>query len=116
MAVIMEMAEYQRLASKTASFPKDSQEFRLAILGLGLAGETGETVDKVKKLINNDSCILTDEKKVLIVSELGDVLWYLSQLAAEIGSSLDEVAQKNIQKLADRARRGLVVSGVGDTR
>lgn len=111
----MELDQYQVLASKTGMQGERTQEYRLMYLTLGLAGETGEVVEKIKKLIRNDAGVLDEEKKKLIVYELGDVLWYLSQLAGEIGVSLDAVGEANIQKLADRAARGAIRSE-GDTR
>jgi len=50
-----------------------------------------------------------------LVFELGDVLWYIARLAAELGASLDDVARLNLDKLADRATRG-VIGGSGDHR
>jgi NTP pyrophosphatase (non-canonical NTP hydrolase) len=47
--------------------------------------------------------------------ELGDVLWYVAQLASELGFSLDEIAQANLDKLASRAARN-VIAGSGDHR
>jgi NTP pyrophosphatase (non-canonical NTP hydrolase) len=111
----MELDHYQTLASKTGLQGERTQEYRLMYLTLGLAGETGEVVEKIKKLVRNDAGVLSEEKKHLITHELGDVLWYLSQLAGEIGVSLNTVGEANIQKLADRAARGAIKSE-GDTR
>ena len=111
----MELNEYQEKASHTATFDPDQQTDALVYLALGIAGESGEVVEKIKKLIRNDAGVLTDEKKEAIVYELGDVLWYLSQMARVLGVSFDEVASRNIAKLADRAKRG-VIKGEGDKR
>lgn len=112
----MQFTEYDQAAEKFASFAKDTQEYKLMLLSMGLAGETGEVVDKLKKIINNEGGVLTEEKRTAIALELGDVLWYLSQLATTCGVSLDAVAKANIAKLTDRAARGVVVKGEGDTR
>lgn len=77
---------------------------------LGLAGETGEFIEKVKKRIRDG---VFDPK--LAALELGDVLWYLSQLASDLGFTLEEVARMNLKKLADRKARG-VIHGSGDER
>ena len=80
---------------------------------LGLAGEAGEVADKVKKTIRdgrNDA-----EYYHQIAKELGDVLWYLSQLSDSFGFSLEEVAQANLDKLANRKKRK-VIGGSGDNR
>lgn len=66
---------------------------------LGLAGESGEVADLVKKsqYLRSDGL---DESK--LVEELGDALWYLTQIASQIGVSLEQVAIANIQKLEAR--------------
>lgn len=82
---------------------------------MGLAGETGELIEKVKKVIRNDKSVLTSEKRELIKLEIGDVLWYLSQLARTMDISFGDAAEANIKKLADRAERD-VIKSEGDTR
>jgi NTP pyrophosphatase (non-canonical NTP hydrolase) len=82
---------------------------------MGLAGETGEAVDKIKKIFRNDNGIVSAEKKEEIKKELGDVLWYLSQIARELDIAFADVAKANIAKLADRAARG-VIKSEGDNR
>ncbi|HVY73146.1 MAG TPA: nucleoside triphosphate pyrophosphohydrolase family protein [Candidatus Paceibacterota bacterium] len=113
----MEFAEYEAAAGKTAKFAQDDMQYKLMLLSMGLAGESGEAIDKIKKLIDyDDGSEFAEEKKKLLVSELGDVLWYLTQLAVHLGSSLEDVAKANIAKLADRAARGVVTKGAGDNR
>ena len=80
-----------------------------------MGGETGELQEKVKKLYRDHNGDLTDERKRAIALEAGDVLWYLSQVAALIGLPLSEVARLNIEKLEDRRTRG-VLAGSGDAR
>lgn len=112
----MEFAEYEAAAARTASYKKDDRDYQLMLLSMGLTGEAGEVVDKIKKLVDYDKSVLTDEKRTLLLFELGDTLWYLTQLATMFDSSLEEIAQINIEKLADRAKRGVVTKGAGDTR
>ena len=71
---------------------------------LGLCGEAGETAEKVKKAIRDDGGTLTEERRAAIAAELGDVLWYVAQLATEAGLDLDELAEANLEKLASRQR------------
>jgi NTP pyrophosphatase (non-canonical NTP hydrolase) len=66
-------------------------------------------------VIRDDGGTLTDERRRAMSKELGDVLWYVAQIATELGLDLDEVAQANLEKLLSRQRRG-VLSGSGDDR
>ena len=105
----MTLDEYQQLAMLTAQYPI------VALLpiypALGLVGETGELADKVKKAWRNGTPL--DVRAA--IRELGDVLWYIAAAARDIGSSLEEVAQENLAKLADRRDRG-VIKSEGDDR
>jgi NTP pyrophosphatase (non-canonical NTP hydrolase) len=66
-------------------------------------------------VIRDDGGTLTDERRRAMSKELGDVLWYVAQIASELGLDLEEVAQANLEKLLSRQRRG-VLSGSGDDR
>ena len=105
--------EYQRESIKTAQ--KDYGMPSVVYYSLGLAGESGEVAEKIKKLFRDDKGILTEDRKAAIVKELGDCLWYLSAVAEEIGVTLAHVAVTNRKKLLDRIDRG-VHSGDGDNR
>ena len=107
----MSLSEYQE---ESEVFAKEHIKNDIKYLALGLAGEAGEVADKVKKLIR-DGGENGDEFTDALVLELGDVLWYVSQLATFIGVNLEWVARKNINKLQSRQDRG-VISGSGDNR
>lgn len=111
----MDFNEYQKLATKTADFTGIPATSPLMYTCMGLAGETGEVIEKVKKVMRNDNGVLTDEKRELIKLEIGGVLWYLSQVARLCDIPLDDAATANIAQLADRAKRG-VIRSEGDTR
>ncbi|MEK7530770.1 MAG: nucleoside triphosphate pyrophosphohydrolase family protein [Patescibacteria group bacterium] len=111
----MDFDEYQKLASRTAQYPFEEKNQILMYLCLGLAGESGEVIEKVKHIIRDKGGEITDEKRELLKKEIGDVLWYLSQFAGTLGFSFADVASTNIQKLADRAARN-VIKSEGDTR
>jgi NTP pyrophosphatase (non-canonical NTP hydrolase) len=108
----MDLSEYQRLSRRTAEYPREAW---LVYPALGLAGEAGEVAEHVKKAIRDDGGEVSDERRTAMAKELGDVLWYVSQLASELGLELDEIAQINLDKLLSRQRRG-VLSGSGDER
>lgn len=109
----MTFEEYQKLSRKTAQYPKIGENFVYPVLGL--AGEAGEVAEKIKKLFRNENGDLSQEYKLEIAKELGDVLWYLSQISTELNLSLEEVAQLNLEKLLDREKRG-VIKSEGDNR
>lgn len=98
----MNWDEYQKKARSMAVYPKASGTTYLA---LGLAGEAGEVANQVKKMIRDDGGEMTRDRLMNIVDELGDVLWYLTMLAEDIGESLEFIAIFNIMKLQERALR-----------
>ena len=109
----MNFTEYQQKAKNTAKYP---------IIGhgviyptLGLTNEAGEVAGKIKKVFRDKDGIISDETREALKAELGDVLWYLSQTATELGLSLNEIAEYNIAKLLDRQARGKI-RGDGDNR
>ena len=102
---------YQIGACDTAIFPKEKA---LEYLTLGLTGEAGEIANKVKKFIRDGAS--KEEyiaKRVEIGYEIGDVMWYCAVLAEELDMNLGHIMEKNLEKLADRKKRGKI-SGSGD--
>lgn len=108
----MNGTDYQTLAKRTAHY---DPAVALHYLTLGLAGEAGEVANKVKKVYRDGGGTLTPERTAAIADELGDVLWYVAMLCTELGLSLDDVMQANVDKLASRDARG-AIGGDGDTR
>lgn len=109
----MDFKEYQKESRKTAVYPEVGKNFVYPTLGL--AGEAGEVAEKIKKVLRDKGGKIDQETKDRIQKELGDVLWYVSQLASELGSSLDKIAKENIKKLGNRMERGMI-NGSGDER
>jgi NTP pyrophosphatase (non-canonical NTP hydrolase) len=109
----MLLSDYQSLSRRTATYPGAGEN--IVYPTLGLAGEAGEVAEKVKKLLRDDGGVMTDERLQALAGELGDVLWYVAQVATEAGLDLEEIAQGNLDKLLSRQRRG-VLSGSGDAR
>ena len=111
----MDFNTYEEKAAQTAINGNHDPMLILAGLTLGITGEAGELAEKVKKLIFYENAELTPEKRDAIMHEMGDVLWYLSQLSRTLRIPFDDVAEANIKKLADRAARG-VLKSEGDSR
>lgn len=104
------LTAYQEEARKTCFCPP---EHKITYPAMGLAGEAGELANKVKKLLRGDQN--RDELLDGIKAEMGDILWYLSALADDVGVGLADVAGGNIAKLADRYTRN-TLRGAGDNR
>ena len=109
----MDFNEYQEQSRRTAIYPDLGRNFTYP--ALGLAGETGEVCEKIKKIIRDRQGLVDDAARIELAKELGDVLWYLAQLASELGLSLDGVARGNIEKLFSRMDRSRL-HGSGDNR
>lgn len=108
----MEINVYQEGAAKTAIYP---ETVKYIYPTLGLCGEAGEVAEKVKKVFRDKGGVFSDEVKEEIIKELGDVMWYLAALASDFGIDLNDVAQRNLDKLNSRKERG-VLNGNGDNR
>jgi NTP pyrophosphatase (non-canonical NTP hydrolase) len=109
----MHFNDYQKEALKTAVYPVVGRGY--VYPALGLAGETGEVLEKVKKVFRDGHGKLSPEARQALIQELGDVLWYLSALSHELGVDLNIVAELNLKKLAGRKDRNKI-HGVGDMR
>jgi len=109
----MDFNEYQKKSRKTAVYPKIGKNFIYPTLGL--AGESGEVAEKIKKILRDHNGKMTAEHKQEISKELGDVLWYVSQIASELNLNLSKVAENNLEKLFSRHKRGKI-KGSGDNR
>ena len=109
----MEFNEYQSAARRTAKYPNIGSN--ICYPTLGLAGETGEVAEKIKKIIRDNGGVVDDERREALKKELGDVLWYIASLCSELGLSMDDVAAHNIHKLSDRWNRN-AIHGSGDNR
>lgn len=125
--------EYQKLATKSAIYPGQGTPLGLDYVALKLNGEAGEFAEHVGKAMRDDNLMqivdepfqngdvlmrfkpLTDDRRALIIKEIGDVLWYLSAACNELGINLSEAALTNLEKLADRTERN-ALRGSGDVR
>lgn len=109
--------QYQQKAFELAIYPEAGKKSILSVVYtiLGLTGEAGEVAEKIKKAMRDDGGVILPEKREAVKKELGDVLWYLSALAKELGISLEDVAQTNIDKLTTRKNKDCL-HGSGDNR
>ena len=109
----MTFADYQQRSRATAVYPGAGDN--LLYPTLGLCGEAGEVAEKVKKMVRDDAGVLTPERREALAKELGDVLWYVAQVATEADLDLEVIAAANLEKLLSRQERG-VLQGSGDER
>lgn len=115
----MQMNHYQSEAAKTSIYPKlktkDDVHLPWVYAVIGLSGECGEIAEKFKKIIRDKGGVVSNEDKHLITKELGDVMWYLANIAKDLNIKLNTVAKENIKKLKSRKKRGKIM-GSGDNR
>ena len=104
---------YQDSAEDTAIYPDKGDNIYYP--ALGLAGEAGEVCEKIKEIMRDQKGFITQENEEELVKELGDVLWYVANIASEINRNMSEIAEVNLQKLEDRKNRGRL-QGSGDNR
>ena len=97
----MTINEYQKLAMTTLN-PKLDEKDILINGVMGLCGESGEIIDIVKKWLAQGHELDRDK----IIKELGDVAWYIAEIAHVLGVPLEEVLTKNINKLKARYPEG----------
>jgi len=93
------MTDYQALAARTIN-PEQPDKEKLINFVFGLAGESGETIDLLKKIIFHGHDLETNRDKLAL--ELGDCLWYITGIATAAGINLDDIAKRNIEKLKAR--------------
>lgn len=109
----MTLQDYQHEAAKTGIYDHGKA---MEYLALGLASEAGEVAGKIKKIIRDKERVMTDQDKIDISLELGDVLWYVSEMARVVAQTeLENVGQLNVQKLRLRQQTG-TIGGSGDHR
>ena len=120
----MELNEYQEKAMSTC-LPSCNN---FSYMSLGLVSEVGELAGKVAKAVRKEEITLfgndlycgkritEDGGKELhkgLIGEIGDVLWFVSGICEVLGLSLEDVAEANLAKLAERKKNGTII-GNGD--
>lgn len=109
----MTFAEYQKNSQRTALYPNIGNNYIYPTLGL--ASEAGEVAGKIKKIIRDKGGLVNDADRQELEKELGDVLWYIAQIATELKIDLDNIATHNLEKLLSRLERNKI-GGNGDNR
>ena len=105
--------DYQKASRSTWSLIKTDHP--IVYPTLGLANEAGEVAGKIKKIFRDKGGVIGAAERETLKHELGDVLWYLTQICTELELTLEEVAATNLGKLASRQARGTLY-GEGDVR
>ena len=113
----MQFRDYQKLSGKTdlGTSAQDNLVPGWMSYVLGIGGETGELLEKVKKLFRDDKGHLTPERREAIILEMGDILWYMARLCSHLNIDFDKVPEMNLDKLASRQQRKRL-KGDGDNR
>lgn len=108
--MMLSFSQYQRRAAATAFYPhlnEGGHPVAMAYCVLKLNGEAGEVAEAIGKFFRDEGFImLTNTQKKQMIDELGDVLWYISALANELGVRLESIAAWNLEKLQARSERG----------
>ena len=106
----MDLNKYQIESRKTWLLNYNNDEIRAI---LGVCGESGELAEKYKKYLRED--ISYQEYKELVRFELGDILYYISRVADNVNSSLNDIAELNLEKINKRKKENKI-KGNGDKR
>jgi NTP pyrophosphatase (non-canonical NTP hydrolase) len=108
-------AAYGMCALSSAFYPGAATIDAVCYLSLKLAGEAGEVAQKIAKAIRDNASVIDETRRLALLDEMGDCIWYINAIASELNSSFAEVAQRNLAKIKDRQARG-VINGDGDNR
>lgn len=113
----MDLSEYAEKIKPLALYPEANEGTIMALCytSLGLAGEAGEVANQIKKILRDDAGRITSKRRESLVSELGDVAWYLVRLCAELQIDPQQIIDENVKKLYGRKERG-TIAGDGDKR
>ena len=97
----MTFTDFQKEARKYLTYPDMGNH--VVIPSLGIAGESGEVVERIKKVCRDKNGVLSDDDKNYVARQLGDLIGYVAALASEITADLDDVAEGQLELLKKRA-------------
>lgn len=93
----MDQIDYNRFVKDRWRIdPAATVPAEIVVMALGMTGEAGEVADAIKKLVRGDG---TKEK---LIEELGDLMFYVTRIAAKYGISFDRIRESNVNKLLAR--------------
>ena len=98
------LEEYFSFVAEGAFDPHANEQTieELQYICLGLAGETGEFIDQVKKLVRDEIAEPGDDMRDHLIEELGDIMWYMTRLMINLDITLYGVIIRNTLKLYER--------------
>ena len=113
----MDFNEYQEKCGLTdvGTSAQDCIEPGWLYYVLGIAGEAGELMEKIKKLFRDKNGVIDDEFKQMVIKEMGDYHWYSARLCSAFDIEYNEIPKHNTEKLLSRLERGKL-HGDGDER
>jgi NTP pyrophosphatase (non-canonical NTP hydrolase) len=113
----MDFSEYQERTADTDVGTSAQDKLRPGWMYyvLGVGGEAGELLEKIKKLFRDSNGQITVKFQKMVIKEVGDILWYLARLCTHLGIDFNEVAETNLSKLKSRMERDKI-HGDGDER
>lgn len=109
----MKLKEFEQLVNDTSIYPNKGDNLNYTIHGL--TGEAGEVSNKYKKVLRDDGGVLTEQTRMALANELGDVLWYVVACVYELGLTTEDLAKLCADKLIGRRERN-TLNGSGDDR
>lgn len=101
----MEFEEYQIKSKQLAIRPELLDNIQYLAIGLG--GESGEVLNELKKMMRDNDGYINQDAREKIKLELGDVLWYITQLASRFDLNMSNIAEENIKKLEEMMKNDL---------
>lgn len=100
----MDLYEYQDWVEESST--KRVNELGMIYAALGLCGETGEAVEKIKKIVRDKEGVPEAEDIQYLRLELGDILWYVAKMCNELDLDMQDVLEANVEKINDRKING----------
>src|SRR3989304_9376938 len=102
----MDFNEYQKKSRKHAFYPNQNSPDAFRYLIYGITGEAGELAEHFKHALRDEGDELTEDRKLKIIKELSNVLWYVANICTELGVDFNEIPEVSLKKIEERLKRG----------